>query len=817
MLADISDELCEKPRSFQVGVGESIKVLGMQWCPNTDSFFYVVSDDPSVSFVSKRQVLAFVAKIYDCNGYLSPVTVWMKVFLQKLWLDNHLSWDTPLSKELSDKWKSFTSELSQLSELKISRPIDIQNVRSISLIGFSDASNAAYAACVYLRVCDADGNVKTYLIRGKTKVAPLKIHTINRLELCAALLLAKLVQSLEFLQRKLSIHQVYLFTDSFTVLSWLKTEPYRLKIYVSNRVSQILELTKPGQWYHVKTDLNSADPASRGIMPSQLLHHGLWFKGPAFLQLDPDSWPAQPSSLQIKNVPELKSTVATSLVAKTEDNNLILIIQKYSLLCKLKRIMALVLRFIHNLRNPDLKRTHALTLTELQEAFISCVKITQRHHFSDEIKSVKLGQACPSNLIHLSPLINSAGMLALGGRLIHAPIPESAKHPILIPKKSHLAVLLVRYYHMLTIHGGPQLVHALLQQKFWIVGARNLIRSTLSKCVLCIKRKPTFHQPPMANLPKSRFAQGRAFLNVGVDLAGPFSLKSGPRRNSPIVKAYFAIFVCMSVKAVHLELLSSLTTPCFLASLDRFIWRRGLPNAIYSDNGTNFQGAARHLSETFQFLSNAQNQISAHLLKCEISWVFNPPSAPNFGGLWEVGVKSVKKHLKHVLSDHSFNFEEFSTILIQIEAILNSRPLCAVGVDPNEGVNILTPGHFLTGAPLLARPENDISNTYIPPLKRWLLVAQATQCFWKRWRADYLNTLIQRNKWTSSVNNLKVNDVVIIHNPNCPPQEWPLGIVIKVMPGEDDVVRVVTVRTAHGVLIRPASKLAVLPVGDTQC
>lgn len=198
-------------------------------------------------------------------------------------------------------------------------------------------------------------------------------------------------------------------------------------------------------------------------------------------------------------------------------------------------------------------------------------------------------------------------------------------------------------------------------------------------------------------------------------------------------------------------------------------------------------------------MSSGQDQISAHLLNHEISWVFNPPSAPNFGPLWEAGVKSVKKHLKHALRDHSFNYEEFNTILIRIESILNSRPLCCLGADPNEGLDVLIPGHFLTGAPVLARPENDISNSYIPPLKRWLLVTQATQCFWKRWRSDYLNTLIQRNKWTSSVNNLKVNDVVIIHNPNCPPQEWPLGIVIKVMPGEDDVVRVVTVRTAHGV------------------
>uniref|UniRef100_A0A8D8UZ49 Endonuclease n=1 Tax=Cacopsylla melanoneura TaxID=428564 RepID=A0A8D8UZ49_9HEMI len=811
VLSDIPESLCEKPYSFSEGGEESIKILGLKWNPGTDSFFWEVNPPSLSSTITKRQVLSFVAAIYDCNGYLSPIIVWMKIFLQHLWLDSSLSWDTPLSENLHEKWVSFTSELSVVSKIQIPRHIILEGLESIHLVGFADASKAAYAAVVYLRTCDWHGQVKTYLLRAKTKVSPLKVLTINRLELCAALLLSKTIKSLAFLSNKLSINQIHLFSDSCVVLSWLKTPPHQLKTFVANRVIQILEITKPAQWRHVTTERNSADPASRGLSPTLLVTNGLWFKGPAFLKQPIEDWPL--SSIDVPDqVPELKPTI--SLVTSADINPLIQTVERYSSLGKLQRVFAYVLRFIDGCR----KRRSAvvsLSLVELDCALKAVIRITQASYLQEDLKSVKSGQPVGNNLCSLSPILNSAGILAVGGRLTNAPIPESAKHPTLIPQKCHLATLLVWHFHALTLHGGPKVVQSLLQQQYWIIGGRNLIRHQLSKCVKCIKTKPVFHQPMMADLPASRFAQGRAFLNVGVDLAGPFSLKSGPRRNSPIVKAYFAIFICMSVKAIHLELLSSLSTPCFLAALDRFIGRRGLPSAIYSDNGTNFQGAARHLSETHQFLSTYQDQISSHLLTREVSWIFNPPSAPNFGGLWEAGVKSVKKHLKHVLHDHSFNYEEFLTILISCESICNSRPLCALGVNPNDGVDVLTPGHFLTGAPLLARAETDVSETYIPPVKRWLLITQANQSFWKRWKADYLNTLIQRGKWTSGSENVKVGDVVIIRGDDSPPQQWPLGRVTEVLPGPDGVVRVTKVRTSRGELTRPAAKLAVLPMGES--
>lgn len=476
--------------------------------------------------------------------------------------------------------------------------------------------------------------------------------------------------------------------------------------------------------------------------------------------------------------------------------------------------MGWVLRFVNNLKQPD-KRCLAdnLTVQELRQSLEKCLWISQVTHFSADLEAIQKGQLSKT-LRSLSPILNSVGVLVVGGRLDKAPLPEHSKHPCILAPKCNLTKLLINHYHQMTLHGGPLIVQSLLQRRYWIVNARNVIRSVIFHCVPCTKMRAQTLQPMMADLPRSRFSQGRPFINVGVDFAGPFSYKTGPRRNSPIDKCYLALFVCLATKCIHLEIVSSLSTPAFIAALDRFVGRRGLPEGISSDNGTNFRGAATYLSEVQVFLNKNNQIISNHLLKKEVTWSFIPPSAPNFGGLWEAGVKSAKGHLKHVLNCHTLNFEEYSTLAVNVEAILNSRPLCALSSDPGEKIDYLTPGHFLIGAPLIERPERDMSEVYISPLKRWNLITKATQSFWKRWSQDYLHTLIQRSKWTKPSSNIKLNDVVLIHGQQQATQCWPVGIVVGINPGSDGIVRVATVRTAHGEFKRPVSKLILLPVTD---
>ncbi|XP_070068052.1 uncharacterized protein [Drosophila takahashii] len=258
----------------------------------------------------------------------------------------------------------------------------------------------------------------------------------------------------------------------------------------------------------------------------------------------------------------------------------------------------------------------------------------------------------------------------------------------------------------------------------------------------------------MADLPEFRVQPARCFLHTGLDYAGPVTIKAST------------------------------------AAFKRFWSRRGPILDLYSDNGTTFHGAKRDLAE-MQRIAIAQahsEEISTFLSSHEIYWHFISPSAPHFGGIRETGVRSIKLHLKRVIGSSALTFEEYSTLLIQIEGLLNSRPLCAPS---DHSLNPLTPSHFLTGQPL---------------------TSGKVQGFWKRWNLEYLSTLQTRMKWQQDTQNVAMDTLVVLKEPNQPPSKWLLGRVVQLHPGQDQSVRVVTVKTAKATYKRPITKIAVLPL-----
>ncbi|XP_035222886.1 uncharacterized protein LOC118195671 [Stegodyphus dumicola] len=211
----------------------------------------------------------------------------------------------------------------------------------------------------------------------------------------------------------------------------------------------------------------------------------------------------------------------------------------------------------------------------------------------------------------------------------------------------------------------------------------------------------------MGNLPKHRVILERPFFHCGVDYASPISIKFNKGRGAKSTKGYIALFICLATKALHIEAVSDLTADAFLAALRRFSARRGAPSHIYSDNATNFVGANRKLSEIQRlWASLPKNEaVAHHLTQASIEWHFIPPASPHFGGIWEAAIKSTKYHCKRVIGETLLTFEELTTLLAQIEAILNSRPLCSVNNTDIDCINILTPSHFLTGDVILSPPE----------------------------------------------------------------------------------------------------------------
>ena len=316
----------------------------------------------------------------------------------------------------------------------------------------------------------------------------------------------------------------------------------------------------------------------------------------------------------------------------------------------------------------------------------------------------------------------------------------------------------------------------------------------------------------MGQLPASRLTPGSVFQHTGIDFAGPLLTKYSYTRKPVTVKTYICVFVSFSVKAVHLEPVSDLTTDAFLACLRRFISRRGRPQHIHSDHGTNFVGASKETGELYKLLKQqySQGQIIDFCTSQNIKWHFTPEKSPHFGGLWEAAVKSAKIQLKKVVGCQLLTFEELTTVLCQIEACLNSRPLVSTTTPDEDGIEYLSPGHFLIGQPIEALPDKSDTTSSISLLKRWNLCQQIIRSFWNRWSSEYLTQLQKYTKWHSCQQNIKVGDIVLLKDQQLFVNNWPLGRVITVHPGADGKVRVVTVQTASNVYKRPVHKIVLL-------
>jgi len=814
VLSHIPDEQHSVPVSFESS--NCIKLLGFLWDPTSDEFCYKLSNENPVT--SKRGVLSQVARIYDINGYLTPVTFWIKYFIQRLWLAG-IDWDESLPPPLAQSWLEFFSQLNEIEKIQIPRYISFNDPDQITIVGFCDASEKGYGACIYLRVKSSENQVHVNLLKAKSKVSPLKPVTIPRLELNGALLLSKLIGSIKDFLSTLPSYDIICFTDSSTVLSWLHTPPHQLKTYVCNRVVAILEELPIPVWKHIPGKNNPADIASRGLLPTQLVNNDLWWHGPNFLKSKLCQWP--PSDYKcVDPIPETKpdciSIVSQDTPDKINDCVVESLLQSCSSLTKVQRVLVYVLRFVSNLKvSVNKRKLGELTHVELSNSLKVLIRFTQEKYYTAEIQCIKRGKPIKGYVQHLTPFICNEGFLMVGGRLAQAPISSKRKHPYLIPRKSRLAELICLHYHDLTLHGGPQLMQSLIQRKFWIPGIRYLLRSVVFKCMNCYRFKAKPLEPLMSDVPSCRFKMTRAFVNTGVDLAGPFLCKESKRRNAKIYKCWLVMFVCLCTRAVYIDIVSELSTAAFLSSLDRFISRRGVPSTIYSDLGTNFVGAARELKEIRDVLMEANDQIKSYCAERQISWQFNPPSAPTFGGSWEAAIKSMKHHLKRVIGDRPLTYEEYSTLLAKIEAIMNSRPLCPVSSNPSDGFDYLTPGHFLVGAPLLlSRPEEDMSNQPINFRSRWQLITRSVQDFWRRWSQEYIHTLMHRPKWDTTSPNLIPGKMILLSDKNLPPTTWSVGRVIEVYPGIDGIVRVAKIKTANGTFTRPVNKLCVLPFQD---
>lgn len=798
----------DKNMNLEIKMDTIIKILGLTWNRCDDSYHYVVSLPTLQRPVTKRNIIADIARLFDPLGWVAPVIIVAKIIIQKLWLTG-IKWDEEVPESLLKEWMTYREGLKFLEQIKIPRHLGCTvNDTQIELHGYSDASQVAYAAVVYVRTVGADG-VHVKLVAAKTKVAPIKQVSIPRLELCGAVLLAKLLAEVGTIMEVPKNNWVA-WTDSTVVLAWLNSHPSRWKTFIANRVTMIMGTLEPHQWNHVSSKSNPADVASRGLSPSEFLKSSLWLNGPEMLK-NKEIKKEKPKQMQT-NLEEATRKVCMH-ISENETN----LFNKYSSLTKLIRVVAYCRRFL-NMKKPKIERHKSVILSrgEMDEALEVCIKRCQEEYFAEEIKSVTGRKSLKrtSKLLSLNPFLDDRKVLRVGGRLENLKVSENKKHQILIPNEGKFTRLLIDNAHKSTLHGGPQLILGFLYAKYWIVGAKRLVKSYVRQCTICVKNAAVIKHQLMGQLPSVRVTPGRAFKKSGVDFAGPIDFRTTKGRGHRSYKGYICLFICMVTRAVHIEAVSDLTTPGFLAAFKRFVARRGHCTDMYSDNGTNFVGAARELKILFDSeQSTVGREIAENLATNGTAWHFIPPRAPNFGGLWEAAIKSTKFHLKRVIGNAKLTYEEMSTVLAQVESCLNSRPLSRIEGEADVE-SILTPGHFLVGEPLVTAPDRNFESANLSTLRRWQLTQRMLQEFWRCWSRDYVHNMQQRYKWRDQNPEPREGDVVLIKEDDLPPSRWLLGKIVTKHPDAHNVTRVVTLRTKNSLIKRPISKLVVLPVCD---
>ncbi len=728
---------------------------------------------------------------------------------------------------MRSRWERWLRDLCLLARLKIPRcykPKNFGNVVSAELHNFSDASKDGYGQCSYLRLTDDQNEIHCSLVMAKSRVAPMKMTTIPRLELTAALVSAKvsalLQKELEFEDLK----QVF-WTDSRIVLGYISNSSRRFHVFVTNRVQQIHNLSSKSEWRYIDTKVNPADYASHGFYAENLINCKAWWNGPEFL-----CSPIEDNYGIVENVsilPTNDAEVRTSSLStkSSEFDDLEQRLCYFSDLNRAKRSLALCLRYKNILRNKAKQsksiantemttiRYAPLNVADLKEAEKEIIRSAQKGSFGEQIKGIKASQSRSCNhhnnrknsshnatikrrsvLYKLDPFLDEDGLLRVGGRIIRSSLPTDLKHPYIIPKDCHIVKLLVTHHHQQCEHQGRGItLNHIRSSGYWIIGVTSLINHHIHQCVKCRRWRSFPQRQKMADLPKDRLEPAPPFTYSAVDCFGPWLIKDGRRE----VKRYGMLFTCMASRAIHLEVANSLDTNSFLNAYRRFVGRRGPVRQLRSDRGTNFIGARNELNAAVKEMD--VDKIKRELMKDKCDMLeLNPnvPHASHMGGIWEQQIRTARNVLRILLSNHGRQLDDESlcTVMIEAEAIVNSRPLTT---ESTFELTPLSPNNLLTmKSDVVLPPPGDFQRADIYSRKPWRRIQYLANEFWNQWRKGFLQSLQKRQKWIRPRKNIMIGDIVLVVEDNLPRNRWLLACVVETYMSKDGLTRKVKVITA---------------------
>ncbi|XP_061170885.1 uncharacterized protein LOC133180358 [Saccostrea echinata] len=792
--------------------------LGVSWDIETDSIIFQVSGN--LKPFTRRGVLSTINSLFDPIGFTAPVTLQGKLLLREIMSTvKQVGWDEPLQHNFLIRWENWVNSLQPLGDVKIPRMYGRSSLTSadnFSVHIFCDASKEAIAAVAYLKLVSGNTTDVGFLV-GKAKVAPTHGHTIPRLELCAGVLAVELAETVaeELVIDKSAIR---FYSDSKVVLGYISAETRRFHVYVCNRVSRIRSVCSPKQWAYIATESNPADIATRSFKTEEL-PQSEWLRGPEFLF---DKFVSVEESFPLLNAEddiEIKKEVV-SMKTKTETiTNSTQKISTWSERCARFSSWYSLSRAIANLKKLAMNFMRDKQKSHLPvELFV--IRQIQHEVYAEEVQAITKGSKPPSHstLLPLNPVLDPDGILRVGGRLKHSPtgrFTTKDQCPIIIPKGHHIAVLLIRHFHTSIHHQGRHLTESAIRAAgFWIIGGKRQIISIIRSCVICKKLRGSFGWTKMADLPRDRLETGPPFTFVGIGVFGPWPIVFRKTRGMQRIQNRWAIlFTCMVSRAVHVELIEELSSASFINALRRFTAIWGPVQQFRSDRGTNFVGGTKELNLDVHFIE--KGPVANYLQSNKISWIFNPPHASHFGGVWERMIGCCRRILDALLLEnkHDLTHEVLSTFMLEVCAILNARPLVPVSSDP-EKPEVLAPCQLLTQKnPLhdFALPNCNLKDAI---KSQWKRVQYMADIFWTRWHSEYLHLLQTRPKWGSTGIHFNKGDIVLLKDNEAHRNHWPMAVVEDAYESEDGLVRKVKVRVAQGdkrtTYVRPITQLVKL-------
>ncbi|XP_065191900.1 uncharacterized protein LOC135822992 [Sycon ciliatum] len=850
-----------------------VKVLGLKWDTENDTVSIpgCTKLTKTECSITKRAVLHAVSAVYDPLGLVTPVLLPARIFLQRLW-GLSVTWDDALPPDVQEEWLGLVQQMDGLSDMAIPRYHRYHD-GDMQLHIFTDASQHAYAAAAYLRI-QRNSNVHTVLVYSKMRLSPSSFNkgkcakdkslTIPRLELLGVLIGARMAAFIrQHLQ--LSLSSQVLWCDSKCVLHWLQSTK-DLSTFVDNRIQEIRQIPNLDYRY-VPSSFNPADVATRGQSTADLSSNTLWWQGPAWLRLDVAEWPGDqhllvtPDILQQVAAEERGSKVVhaatllntNSLDVTTSDlvawsTCLVQLLDRSSSLERLIRVIFYCCRFLHQYLWSRLSSGYRSTihtshplLFALMQAIASSAhlnagirrliltlvtRVSQYQCFGDVFNSFVTNRKCVIRS-QLGITVDQFGVLRCHGRTPKADYTVSPFAQPLLPNTHRLTQLIITDLHCRLLHAGVSHTLAQLRLNFWVPQGRRAVSSIIRRCTTCRKHEgPPYKLPVPPPLPKERVTPAaRPFEYVGLDYFGPILVKQSEGKTA--VKVWVCLLTCLSVRAVHLEWVSNMSTIQFISCFRRFIARRGVPRLLYSDNASQFKSASTALDEFWQ--SAAEDTDVFNFLNSHgICWKFATAFAPWQGGVYERMVGLVKRCLRKALGRQRIYLDQLVTLLAEAEAAVNSRPLTSVTADYEGKVNVLTPAHFLVGECPTAIPLStsldepdfvpDSANPSTRLLQEWGRQQRQSEVFWQMWKKEYLQVLQERiscaDKRASAshqqtASHPQLGEVVLVEEESTPRCLWKLGRIAEIIcsPTDGQIRTAQVIMSTGNTVKRPLSRL----------